>query len=85
MLTVYTKENCEYCLMAKTVLAARNIPYTEKTLGIDFLREDIVKDFPHMRTFPIIVDSDGTVIGGHKELLEQLNKGNTFGKVMLNE
>ena len=87
MITIYTRDNCEYCIQAKTVMQNRNIPFTERKLGTDFLREDIKIMFPNATTYPIIVENaTGRVIGGFSELITELNnKGAAFGKSLLNE
>lgn len=87
MITIYTRDNCEYCIQAKTVMQNRNIPFTERKLGTDFLREDIKIMFPNATTYPIIVENaTGRVIGGFSEFITELNsKGSAFGKSLLNE
>jgi glutaredoxin len=79
---MYCKENCEYCIQAKSLLVSKGIQFEEKLLGTDFLRDFVVTNFPNSKTYPIIVN-DGRVIGGYSELLSELNKGTSFGKVLL--
>lgn len=86
-LTIWTRENCEYCIQAKTVMNNRGISFVEKKLGTDFVRNDILTMFPTMKTYPIIVEnSTGRVIGGFTEFITELHeKGNSFGKTLLKE
>ena len=82
--TIYTRESCEFCTKAKETLTNQGISYQEKTLGVDFKTEDIRRDFPYQKTYPIIVDEAGRLVGGYTELLHELSAGNTLGKVQLN-
>lgn len=84
MITIYSKPGCEFCIQAKTIMTNKQIQFEERMLGQDFMREDILKMFPHMKTFPIIVHND-KVIGGFSEFITELHNGNTFGKILLNE
>lgn len=84
MITIYTRPNCSFCDAAKNEMRSRNITFTEKVLGLDFLREDVIRSFPTMKTYPIIV-ADGNLIGGYTEFMAEINKGNSFGRILLNE
>jgi glutaredoxin 3 len=84
MITIYSKPDCEFCIQAKHLLTTKGIKYKEKVLGIDFVRSQIVEQFPDRKTYPIIVN-DGVMIGGYSELLTEINNGTTFGKVLLQE
>ena len=70
---IYSKEDCGYCAMAKTLLNSKNIPYTERVLGIDFTREQLLTNFSLAKTFPVIV-VDGFYIGGYTNLVEHIEK-----------
>ena len=64
---VYTTPSCPYCVQAKRLLQARNIPYTEIDLAADAaLRADIMARTGR-RTVPQIF-IDGQAIGGYDEL-----------------
>ena len=81
MITIYTKENCIFCEQAKLVMTNRNLVFTEKKLGLDFTRDDIVKNFPSMKTYPVIVN-DGNLIGGFTEFITELHNGSTFTQML---
>lgn len=81
---LYTKDNCSYCVSAKTLLTAKNIPYTEQKLGEDFTRETLLEMFPEAKTFPVIV-IDGFNIGGYAQLKEHIDTNNDSRKFLIEE
>lgn len=64
---IYSKEDCPYCQYAKEYLEMNDRVYTSYMLGRDFNRDDVVKQFPTARSFPIVV-IDNEYIGGFNEL-----------------
>lgn len=64
---IYSKEDCPYCQFAKEYLEMNDRVYTTYTLDRDFNRDDVVKQFPTARSFPIVV-IDNEYIGGFNEL-----------------
>ena len=81
---IYSKEGCPHCLMAKTVLASKNIVFHEQKLFRDFTKEQILEKFPHAQTFPIII-VDGYFIGGYTQLKTYLEEQTNSNKTLLNE
>jgi glutaredoxin len=69
MLTVYSKEGCNFCMKAKAHLDKLGVEYLEKLLNRDFDRDAFLFIYPDARTFPQIVEEDGTVIGGYSQLI----------------
>lgn len=79
---VYSKENCQYCSMAKELLTMRGKAFKYLTLDEDFSKEDIVnvvleKTGTPPKTFPqiFVSNSDGEFsledaqhVGGFMEL-----------------
>jgi len=69
-ITVYTKENCVYCVKAKALLKGLGLKFTEKKLeefkSVDAMIADIGKQ---VRTMPQI-KIDDKVIGGYNQLVE---------------
>ena len=53
MLTLYTKNNCGYCLQAKALLKNNDIPYEEVNIETDTKARDFVITEGH-RTMPQI-------------------------------
>jgi len=70
---VWSQLDCAGCLTAKRWLQNKNIPYTEKVIGIDATLEDLTNKVPNARTVPQIF-IDGVHIGGLPELANYLNK-----------
>ena len=67
MITIYGKEQCPYCDMAKKSCEQAGYDYEYKQLGTDFDREEMMNTFPTARTFPQII-VDGEKIGGYQQL-----------------
>ena len=67
---VYSKENCAYCVKAKSLLKNLRLDFTEKKMedfsSVDALLEDIGKK---IRTMPQI-KIDGVLVGGYNQLIE---------------
>ena len=66
---IYTKDNCPYCVRAKTLLNAKNKQYQEMKIGEDLTREDFISLFPNVKTVPHII-INGDEIGGFDKLTE---------------
>ena len=71
---IYTKENCPYCVKAKTLFNIKRIDYTEVHIGSDITREDFISLFPEQKTVPLII-IDGVKIGGYDKLTEWFDNG----------
>jgi glutaredoxin 3 len=70
--TIYTKDNCPYCVMAKNLLASKNITITEVSAVEN--REKLIESVTAVtgrapRTVPQIWLGD-QYIGGHDDLVE---------------
>ena len=76
--TVYSKDNCPYCVMAKQLLKKSNIAFTEKTIGVDVTREQLLEVAPNARTAPQITINN-QVIGGYNELVSYMENTNFNG------
>ena len=67
---VYSKQNCAYCVKAKSLLKNLRLDFTEKKMeefaSVDALLEDIGKK---VRTMPKI-KIDGVLVGGYNQLIE---------------
>jgi glutaredoxin 3 len=67
--TIYTTEPCGFCRVAKSLLAKRNVAFTEVNLAKDPSgRAELVR-ITGMMTFPQVVIDDET-IGGYQELVQ---------------
>ena len=40
-ITIYTKDNCSWCVKAKELMNTLHLSYNEKKLGTDYTREDL--------------------------------------------
>jgi glutaredoxin 3 len=70
--TIYSKDNCPYCVQAKRLLEEKGKAYTEINIGRDIRRDDFMSLFPNVRTVPFII-IDGDEIGGFDKLTEWLD------------
>lgn len=80
MVTIYSKENCSFCFMAKKLCESKQIGYEVKMLDIDYTREDLYNlTEGKARTFPQIFN-DGELIGGFTELQKLVVSGQLKGQ-----
>jgi hypothetical protein len=69
MYKIYTKDNCDWCIKAKSLMNSLGIPYTELKLGRDFNKEDLQKLLPS--NLPLKVPQifvHNSRIGGYEDL-----------------
>lgn len=73
MLTVYTKNNCGFCMMAKSLLENRDIPFETVNIDEDEQAKEFVISEGH-RTMPQIYQNGELYVeGGFNGLKEKLN------------
>ena len=65
-ITIYTKPDCPYCIKAKQFLNNKNLPYSEKVLGIDIASDSFVDKY--QTTVPAILMANN-LIGGYDQML----------------
>ena len=82
MITVYTKDNCPFCDMAKALLESRGVPYTTINVSEQPEARDFLIENGH-RSVPQIFRGTTHIPGGYQGLagmsLEEFNtkvKGN---------
>lgn len=63
MLTLYSKNNCGYCLQAKALLKNNDIPFEEVNIDIDDVAREFVINEGH-RTMPQIYREDKLFVEG---------------------
>ena len=64
--TILSKANCPQCQQAELMAKARGLEYEKKMLDVDYDMEylkEVLKDAPHVKTFPIIL-KNGKLLGG---------------------
>jgi glutaredoxin-related protein len=67
-ITVYSKDNCPFCDMAKNWFKSKGYEFTEHRIGHNgFTREMLLEAVPTARTVPQIV-IDEKLIGGWDDL-----------------
>jgi glutaredoxin len=76
-ITIYSKEQCPYCDMAKNWFKSKNLEFTEHRIGTNgFTRENLLEAVPTARTVPQII-IDGKLIGGWDDLRKSEFYANT--------
>ena len=75
MYTIITRDNCNFCDIAKSLLRASKQGYKEYNVQSDSSRWvlTLIKQAGH-KTVPQIFSSDGTYIGGYTELKQLMGK-----------
>ena len=71
MITIYGKDACGFCTMAKNLCESKGLEFTYKHYGIDFSRNEMLDTFPNARTFPQIIVNEEK-IGGYDNLKQLL-------------
>jgi|TARA_Y100000590_G_scaffold268269_1_gene301302 glutaredoxin len=70
---VYSKNNCVYCVKAKSLLKGLGLTFVEKKLEEFDSVDDMIKDIgKKVRSMPQI-KIDGKLIGGYNQLIEHYN------------
>lgn len=64
---IWSKDNCQYCIKAKTLLDLKGVQYEERKIGAGWTKEQLLEAVPTARTVPQIF-LDGTYVGGFTEL-----------------
>jgi glutaredoxin 3 len=68
MLTVYSKNNCPFCVQAKNLLTLKNIPFTEVKIDEDSTAKEFVLNEGHRTVPQIYLDGKLFVQGGYQGL-----------------
>ena len=71
MLTLYTKNNCSFCMMAKGLLKNNDIPFQERNIEDNDQYRDFVLNAGH-RTMPQIYRDDELFVEGGFQGLQKL-------------
>jgi len=71
--TVYSKDNCPYCVKVKQVLELTGSQFVVYTLGQDFTKEGFYSEFGQGSTFPQVV-CDGKKLGGSVDTIRFLRE-----------
>jgi glutaredoxin 3 len=69
--TVWSKNQCPFCLQAKALLTQKGIDYEERNINEDWTREQLLAAVPTARTLPQIF-LDDKLVGGFTELRRHL-------------
>jgi len=75
---VYSKEQCPYCVMAKKLLASKNIEFTEIRVDLDAQKLEQMMRLSNRRTVPQIFINDQS-IGGYDDLAALAKSGKLDG------
>ena len=69
---IYSKDNCGYCVKAKSLLNNLGLTYIEKKLENFLTTEALIEDIgKNVKSMPQI-KIDGELIGGYNQLIEYL-------------
>ena len=71
---MWSKLQCPYCDMAKSLLKSKEIVFEERMIGGGWTREQLLESIPQARTVPQII-LNGVLIGGYEQLKAHFNKG----------
>lgn len=71
--TVWSKDNCPFCVEAKKILINKGYEVDERIIGFNATKEDLIKVVPHARSVPQIFIED-QYIGDCNQLKEHFAK-----------
>lgn len=75
---VYSKEQCPYCVLAKKLLASKNVEFTEIRVDLDAQKLEEMMRLSNQRTVPQIFINDQS-IGGYDDLAALAKSGKLDG------
>ena len=84
MLTVYSKNNCPFCVQAKNLLTLKNIPFTEVKIDEDSTAKEFVLSEGH-RTVPQIYLGEKLFVQGGYQGLSKLTEDQLKEKLNVTE
>jgi glutaredoxin 3 len=64
---VWSKDQCPYCVQAKSLLESRGIEYEERNVSQEWTKEQLLEAVPTARTLPQIIINNN-LVGGFTEL-----------------
>jgi glutaredoxin len=71
IIKLYTKNDCSFCVQAKSLLKQKTLPFEEILIGRDIEKDVFKTHFPQIKTVPAIF-INGKFIGGYTNLVEYL-------------
>ena len=76
MIKIYTKQDCKFCNMLKSVLKQNNVEYSEVDLSIKANRDEFISVYPGVKSVPYGVDENGKAIGtgDYRSVIESIIK-----------
>ena len=66
---VWSKDNCPFCVKAKSLLQLKGVDFEERKIGLDWTKEQLLEQVPSARSVPQIFIGD-KYIGGYDKLTE---------------
>lgn len=84
MLTVYSKNNCPFCVQAKNLLTLKNIPFNEIKIDEDLSAKDFILSEGH-RTVPQIYSGNKLFVEGGFQGLSKLTEEQIKEKLNVTE
>ena len=70
MFIIYSKDDCPWCIKAKTLLENLGYQYQEKVLGKDYLKEELVALLDRTKVTVPQIYHDSEHIGGFEDLVK---------------
>ena len=71
--TVWSKDQCPFCVQAKALLDSKGVEYEERNVSQHWTKEQLLEAVPTARTLPQIF-LDDNYIGGFTELRKYFEK-----------
>ena len=83
MYTIFTKENCKWCVLAKKEFKKRNLPFEERNIPENISKEEfqyIAEKYDTRPTVPKVFKGP-KLIGGYEDLVDYFeNEEGSYGE-----
>ena len=73
MYTIYSKQNCSFCMQAKELLEQNNLDFEYLQLGTHYNLDVLMTLAPNAKSLPQVF-KDGVLVGGYSDLVEYLKQ-----------
>ena len=75
--TIYTSNDCHWCVKAKEYMAEREVPYIEKNVELDQATATEALNLAGQRQTPVLVVGSQVIVGFQRRELDALLGGST--------
>ena len=82
-ITVFSKDNCKWCVLAKKLLKSKGVPFTEVKIPFKMSKEEFINLTEEYHTRPTVpkIFKGSELIGGYEDLVDYFeNEEGSYGE-----